>query len=38
MTEEQLHFEEEMATIQSLIGLGMKAAACARTCAFPEAI
>jgi len=26
MTEEQLHFEEEMATIQSLIGLGMKAA------------
>jgi transposase-like protein len=26
MTEEQMHFEEEMATIQSLIGLGMKAA------------
>jgi transposase-like protein len=27
MNEEQMHFEEEMATIQSLIGLGMKAAA-----------
>ena len=27
MTEEQMQFEEEMATIQSLIGLGMKAAA-----------
>ena len=26
MTEEQAHFEEEMATIQALIGLGMKAA------------
>ena len=26
MTEEQVHFEEEMATIQALIGLGMKAA------------
>src|SRR5215467_10294790 len=26
MTKEQMHFEEEMATIQSLIGLGMKAA------------
>ena len=26
MSEEQLHFEEDMATIQSLIGLGMKAA------------
>lgn len=26
MTEAQMHFEEEMATIQSLIGLGMKAA------------
>lgn len=26
MTEKELHFEEEMATIQTLIGLGMKAA------------
>ena len=26
MTEEQMHFEEEMATIQSLIGVGMKVA------------
>ena len=26
MSEEQMHFEEEMATIQALIGLGMKAA------------
>ena len=26
MSEEQMHFEEEMATIQTLIGLGMKAA------------
>lgn len=26
MTEEQMHFEEEMTTIQTLIGLGMRAA------------
>ena len=26
MTEEQMHFEEDMATIQSLIGVGMKVA------------